>query len=159
MEDVIIRSDAFVGLVASVAEGFKSEVGGLVFGDHYRTSKKIVIDIVTPLQTAKRKPTEVHYHPKRTERVQNLWDDLSPHWYIGSFHSHPEYGGQKFLPVPSKTDKDSLDFGELEIIVSIWKKERSEPLGYIQDELRISGTVGNYHVQRHLGIKKKWRCG
>ncbi|MHA2022393.1 MAG: Mov34/MPN/PAD-1 family protein [Candidatus Thorarchaeota archaeon] len=152
---VIVRANAFIGLIASVAEGFKDEVGGLVFGDHFATSKKFVIDVVIPLQTAKRKPSEVHFHPKRTKRVQSLWDDLSPYWYLGSFHSHPEYGGKKYYPVPSETDEDSMDPRELEIIVSIWKKKRSEPLGYIKDDLRISGTVGNYHIQIASWYKEK----
>ena len=66
---MIIRSNAFVGLVASVAEGFKDEVGGLVFGDSFVTTKKFVVDFVVPLQTTKRKPTEVHYHPKSTSLI------------------------------------------------------------------------------------------
>ena len=145
--DVILRANAFVGLVASVAEGFKNEVGGLVFGDNFVTSGKFVVDFVVPLQTAKRKPSEVHYHPKRTKRVRSLWDDLSPFWYLGSFHSHTEYGGRKYLPIPSDTDKNSMDLDELEIIVSIWKSKRKEPLGYIKDDLRISGAVGDYYIQ------------
>lgn len=153
--DVIIRANAFIGLVSSVAEGFKNEVGGLVFGDQYATSGKIVIDVVIPLQTAKRKPSKVHYHPKRTKRVQSLWDDLSPYWYLGSFHSHPEYRGKKYPPTPSETDIDSMDLRELEIIVSIWKKKRSEPLGYIKDDLRISGTVGDYHIRIASWYKNK----
>ncbi|UCH03407.1 MAG: Mov34/MPN/PAD-1 family protein [Candidatus Thorarchaeota archaeon] len=144
---VILRANAFVGLVASIAEGFKNEVGGLVFGDHYVTPGKFVVDFVVPLQTAKRKPSEVHYHPKRTGRVRSVWDDLSPFWYLGSFHSHPEYGGRRYSPVPSETDENEMDLGELEIIVSIWKSKRKEPLGYIRDGFRISGAVGDYYIQ------------
>jgi len=144
---VILRANAFVGIVASVAEGFKTEVGGLVFGDFFPTSRKFVVDFIVPLQTTKRKPTEVHYHPKRTKRVQSLWDDLSPFWYLGSFHSHPEYGGKKYLPIPSETDEEEMNEGELEIIVSIWKSRRKDPLGYIKEGHRISGAVGDFHIQ------------
>jgi proteasome lid subunit RPN8/RPN11 len=144
---VIIRANAFVGLVASVAEGFKDEVGGLVFGDYFATPGKFVVDFVVPLQTTKRKTTEVHYHPKRTKRVRSLWDDLSPFWYLGSFHSHPEYGGTKYSPSPSDPDKESMEERELEIIVAIWKSERKDPLGYIKEGYRISGAVGDYHIQ------------
>ena len=152
---MIIRANAFVGIIASVAEGFKDEVGGLVFGDFFVSTKKFVVDLVVPLQTAKRKPTEVHYHPKRTKRVRSLWDDLSPFWYLGSFHSHPEYGGKKYPPIPSDTDKDSMEEEELELIVSIWKSRRMDPLGYIKDDFRISGTVGDYHIQMSSWYKKR----
>ena len=152
---MIIRANAFVGLIASVAEGFKDEVGGLVFGDYFVSTEKFVVDFVVPLQTTKRKPTEVHYHPKRTKRVKGLWDDLSPFWYLGSFHSHPEYGKKKYYPVPSETDEENMEEGELELIVSIWKSQRMDPLGYIKDGLRISGTVGDYHIQMSSWYKKR----
>jgi len=144
---VFLRSNAFIGIVASVAEGFKNEVGGLIFGDYLSTSEKYIVEVAVPLQTTKRTPTQVHFHTKRTKRVRALWDDLSPLWYLGSFHSHPEYGGTKYSPDPSDDDKKFLGIDELEIIVSIWEASRREFLGYIQEGKRISGAVGDYYIQ------------
>ncbi|MFW9961953.1 MAG: Mov34/MPN/PAD-1 family protein [Candidatus Sifarchaeia archaeon] len=144
---IFLRSNAFIGIVASVAEGFKNEVGGLIFGDYFLTVEKNIVDVAVPLQTTKRTPTQVHFHPSRTRRVRAIWDDLSPLWYLGSFHSHPEYGATKYLPDPSDDDKEFLKIGELEIIISIWKATRKEFLGYIREGMRLSGAVGDYYIQ------------
>jgi proteasome lid subunit RPN8/RPN11 len=144
---IFLRSNAFIGIVASVAEGFKNEVGGLIFGDYFLTSEKYIIEVAIPLQTTKRTPAQVHFHPDRTKRVRAIWDDLSPLWYLGSFHSHPEYGETKYPPNPSDADKEFLERGELQIISSIWKATRREFLGYIRDGLRLSGAVGDYYIQ------------
>ena len=49
---VFLSADSFVTLVAAVAEGFKNEVGGIVFGDEFRSTKKMYVKQVIPLQTA-----------------------------------------------------------------------------------------------------------
>ncbi|MFW9908419.1 MAG: hypothetical protein ACFFEF_07575 [Candidatus Thorarchaeota archaeon] len=153
---VFLRANAFIGMVAAVAEGFKSEVGGLVFGDHYYTSEKYIVEVVIPLQTTKRSPTQVHFHPKRTKRVLDLWNELSPLWYLGSFHSHPEYGGAQYPPEQSEADRMDLKVGDIEIIMSIWEATRKEVLGYIRDGKRISGAVGDYYIQISAWHKNKY---
>lgn len=145
--NVMLSSESFIGIVASTVEAFKSEVGGLLFGDYYRSVNKILVSQVIPLQTALRKPTEVHYHPERTERVLSIWDNLSSYWPVGYYHSHPEYGGVVFTVDPSEEDKSSLQDDEIELIVSIYEAIRRDKLGYIRERRRISGAVGNYFIE------------
>jgi len=145
--NVVLTSESFIGIVASTVEAFKSEVGGLLFGDYYESVKKILVTQAIPLQTTDRKPTEVHFHPERTERVLSIWDDLSSYWPLGDFHSHPEYGGTVFPVDPSEEDKDFLQDDEIQLIVSIYEAVRSNELGYIRERRRISGAVGNYSIE------------
>lgn len=145
--NVMLTSECFIGVVASSVEAFKSEVGGILFGDHYRSVNKIMVSQAIPLQTTSRTPTEVHYHPERTERVLSMWDDLSSYWPVGYFHSHPEYGGTIFQARPSEGDKETIADDEIELIVSIYEAIRSDKLGYIRELRRISGAVGNYYIE------------
>ena len=150
---VFISGDSFVNLVSAVAEGFKSEVGGVLFGDLYKRSSKVVIRHAIPLQTTKRKPSEVHYHHRRTKRVKGMWDELTPYWYIGCFHSHPEYGKKRYSPDPSEEDIKSMKADDIDLIVSIYTASRRGKLGYVRRLKRISGAVGKYHVE-----VAAWHC-
>ncbi len=144
---VFLNANSFINIVTSVVEGFKLEVGGLLFGDWFRTVNKILVEQVIPLQTAKRKPTEVHFNARRTKRVHQMWDNLTTYWPLGDFHSHPEYRGVKYMPEPSQTDQENLRNEEIEIIVAIWEAERRNPLDYVRDGKRISGAIGKYFVK------------
>ena len=150
---VFISGDSFVNLVSAVAEGFKSEVGGVLFGDLYKHSRKVVIRHAIPLQTTKRTPSEVHYHHHRTKRVKGMWDELTPYWYIGCFHSHPEYGKKRYSPDPSEEDIESMKADDIDLIVSIYTASRRGKLGYVHRLKRISGAVGKYHVE-----VAAWHC-
>lgn len=145
--NVVLTSESFVGVVASTVEAFKSEVGGLLFGDYYRSVNKLLISQAIPLQTTLRKPTEVHYHPERTQRVLSIWDNLSSYWPVGYYHSHPEYGGTVYSVNPSDEDKNFIEDDEIELIVSIYEVKRRDKLGYIRERRRISGAVGNYFIE------------
>jgi proteasome lid subunit RPN8/RPN11 len=144
---VFLNANSFINIVTSVVEGFKLEVGGMLFGDWFSKVNKIIVEQAIPLQTAKRKPTSVHFNARRTKRVYDMWDNLTPYWPIGDFHSHPEYGAIRYRPEPSRKDIDNLRKDEIEIIVAIWETERRKPLKYIREGKRISGAVGRYHVQ------------
>jgi proteasome lid subunit RPN8/RPN11 len=147
LNDVFLSSQCFISLVASVAEGFKSEVGGLLFGDWYKTRNKVVVDLAIPLQTAIRSTSEVHFHPRRTKRVHHLWDNLSSYWPLGTYHSHPEYGDRIYTPDPSKSDIESMEKGEIELIIAIRKAKRRDQLRYTHQQMRIAGAIGKYFVE------------
>lgn len=147
IEHVFLSADSFVTLVAAVAEGFKNEVGGIVFGDEFRSKKKMYVKQVIPLQTAKRKYSSVEFHPERTERVLDLWDNLTTHWPLGWFHSHPAYGNTSYDPEPSDVDINDLNPSEIELIVAIKDAKRRTKLGYCKEEKRVSGAVGKYHIE------------
>lgn len=134
-------------LVAAVAEGFKNEVGGIVFGDEFRSTKKMYVKQVIPLQTAKRKYSSVKFHPERTERVLDLWDNLTTHWPLGWFHSHPAYGNISYDPEPSDEDINDMNPSEIELIVAIKEAKRRTKLGYCKEGKRVSGAVGKYHIE------------
>ena len=146
-----IKKDTFISMMASVIEGFKQEVGGLLFGD-YRTNRKkkrkeIILKQASVLQTTKRSPYSVHFHPKRTDRVEDLWDNLSTYWPVGHFHSHPESKGYEPSPEPSDPDMTTIQKGEIELIIAIWEAKKRNRLEYIRDHTWISGAIGKYYIQ------------
>ena len=144
---VFLSADSFVTLVAAVAEGFKNEVGGIVFGDEFRSTKKMYVKQVIPLQTAKRKYSSVEFHLERTYRVLDLWDNLTTHWPLGWFHSHPAYGNKSYGPEPSDGDVDFMDPSEIQLIVAIKEAKRRTKLDYCKEGKRVSGAVGKYHIE------------
>jgi proteasome lid subunit RPN8/RPN11 len=144
---VFLSADSFATLVAAVAEGFKNEVGGILFGDTFPSVDKMLIKQVIPLQTAKRGYSSVEFHPERTFRVLDMWDNLTIHWPLGWFHSHPAYGSISYVPEPSDDDIEFMDQSEVMLIVSIKEAKRRDKLGYAIDAKRITGAVGTYHIE------------
>jgi proteasome lid subunit RPN8/RPN11 len=151
--DVFLSSQSFISIIASVVEGFKSEVGGLLFGDWYITVDKVFIDLAIPLQTTARRPSEVHFHPRRTRRVHHIWDNLSSYWPLGTYHSHPEYGDIIYTPEPSEDDIEDMEKGEIEIIISIYEALRRDQLRYTHKQMRIAGAIGDYYLELAA-----WHC-
>ncbi len=148
---VFIRKDTFISLIASVIEGFKFEVGGLLFGDYHSNRRErreeIILKQASALQTSRRSAYTVHFHPKRTLRVESLWDNLSTYWPVGHFHSHPESKDYEPTPEPSESDIFGLEKGAIELIIAIWEAKKRNELEYIRDHTWISGAIGKYYIQ------------
>jgi proteasome lid subunit RPN8/RPN11 len=148
--NVALNSDSFISIVASAIEVFDLEVGGLLFGD--RLDDSIFVTQAIPLQTAERSRDGVHFRPVPTTRVLRIWDDLTVHWPLGDFHSHPEEGDFRHPPDPSEPD-EQMHPGDLSIIIALWETRRRRRLAYDPEENWIQGSVGKYHI--HLAA---WYC-
>lgn len=145
--DVLLSSDSFIGIISAAIEGYKSEVGGLLFGDRIPSSGKSIIKLAIPLQTTKRTPTNVYFHLKRTDRVLRTWDYLTVHWPLGTFHSHPEGRGRRYKPIPSKSDTAFHSSENLDVIIAIWESPRHNTLRYTHNQQWIAGSVGSFNIQ------------
>ena len=77
----------------------------------------------------------------------NLWDNLTPYWSVGEFHSHPYRPNEKLDPTPSKTDRRDMKTGSIEVIVSAKKTPRHRKLRYDKSGLRIAGTISYYQIE------------
>ncbi len=145
--DVLLSSDSFISIISAAIEGYKSEVGGLIFGDRIPSSSKFVVKLAIPLQTTKRAQTYVSFDLKRTKRVLRTWDYLTVHWYLGTFHSHPEGRGQRYKPIPSKSDTTILSPEDLDIIIALWESPRHKILRYTHNNQWIAGSAGSFYIQ------------
>jgi len=147
--DVFLTSESFTGIIASVIEGFKYEVIGLLLGDWYPTAGKVVIWQAHPIQLAKRGYSHV-IPSSRRKRLEDVWDILTPHWLLGYFHSHTEREGRE-PPTPelSVGDEEAMKEDEslIEVIVAVRKAKRRNQMRYIHKEKHISGAVGEYHLE------------
>lgn len=148
--NVALNSDSFISIVASAIEVFDLEVGGLLFGDRHENN--IFVEQAIPLQTAERSRNGVHFRPVPTTRVLRIWDDLTVHWPLGDFHSHPEVGDYRHPPDPSEPDEE-IHKGDLSIIIALWETRRRRRLEYVHEENWISGSIGKYHI--HIAA---WYC-
>ena len=147
MLDVLLSSDSLIGIISAALEGYKSEVGGLLFGDRIPSSEKIIVKLVIPLQTTRRTMNNVYFHHKRTDRVRRTWDYLTVHWPLGTFHSHPEGRGQRYKPIPSKSDTPINGSESIEVIIALWESSRHSTLRYIHNNQWIAGTAGSFYIQ------------
>ncbi|MFW9986048.1 MAG: hypothetical protein ACFFDJ_05765 [Candidatus Odinarchaeota archaeon] len=145
--DLLLSSDSFIGIIGAAIEGYKSEVGGLLFGDRIPSSDKVVVKLAIPLQTTRRTLTNVRFHLKRTDRVLRTWDYLTVHWPLGTFHSHPEGRGQRYKPIPSKSDSYLLSSEDLDVIIAIWESSRHKTLRYTHNNQWIAGSASSFYIQ------------
>jgi proteasome lid subunit RPN8/RPN11 len=145
--DVLLSSDSFIGIISAAIEGYKSEVGGLLFGDRIPSAGKFVVKLAIPLQTTRRTLTNVRFHLKRTDRVLRTWDYLTVHWPLGTFHSHPEGRGQRYKPIPSKSDTTFLSLEDIDVIIAIWESPRHKTFRYTHNNQWIAGSAGSFYIQ------------
>lgn len=143
--DVFIEEDSFKTLVASAIEVYSRETNGVLLGGNSTREidgvKKKVISIkdVYPIQTAKRKRTEVyHGNIAAIERFLRATSSLRTD-IIGGFHSHPHpFEGNSLsrgdidfirdeVKIMSRLGQKKVERGWLEILMSIERKEYRRP--------------------------------
>jgi len=143
--DVFLTHGSFVSLISSVIEGYDDEVIGVIFGDQFKHKKKRMKTKVThviPLQIVERKPDSVEADDEKMKQVVGVWDNITPYWSLGDFHSHPN-GGTRL----SVTDDEGMKKDEISIVLVIRKARKSDKLGYVADGKKISGTIRGYFIK------------
>jgi proteasome lid subunit RPN8/RPN11 len=141
MEEVYLTDKAFIGMIVSSVEVFKSECLGLLLG--YKETDRITVEYTIPYLSAKRTPSDVEPNFKREAECVLLLPRLSHLEHVGFFHSHTQWGRSRARPEPSVEDLESMIEGQVEIILAINKSKkqkawRNTAKGY------LSGSIGDY---------------
>lgn len=137
---VFIEKDSFKTLIASAIEVYSRETSGMLLGNNATreidgVKKKVVsINDVYPIQTEKRKRSEVsHGNIAAINRLMRVTKSLRTN-IIGGYHSHPHpyesnvlsRGDVDFikeeLKAVSKVGHKRVDKGWLELLMSITKR-------------------------------------
>lgn len=132
---------AFLGILASTLETYKKESIGLLFGSK---SKKIIkVKLAFPPQTAKRFFARAEIDTKAEKRLISIFQNFAHMKLLGFFHSHPEWGDIMGEIKLSEEDINSLQNGEIGIVITINKTKRNHEWHYNIDKT-LSGTVDHY---------------
>lgn len=138
--EIFLSEKAFMGIILSTVEVYRSECLGVLLG--YKTRGKIIVEYANPFQTADRKPSEVAPNWERELKVLEILPELIQLEKLGYFHSHPVWGKNKGLAILSDEDKDSMEEGEMELIVAINDVKRRTT--WSESRKRLNGTLGKY---------------
>jgi proteasome lid subunit RPN8/RPN11 len=141
--EIILSDKAFLGVLLSSIEVYKNECMGILLG--YKTRGRIVVEYAIPLQSAKRRPSEVESNWRREAKVIDVLPKLVQFEKLGYYHSHPQWGSLKGVAKLSDADIESMNEGEIELIVAINDSSRSS--WWKEDGKRIKGTIGQYRLE------------
>lgn len=138
---VYLSENAFMGLLLSSAEVFKKESFGYLLG--YRLEDRFIVEYAFSLQTAQRKRRGVVVQRRHQKKIIPILSNFAKLQIIGDFHSHPPYGSEKGLAIPSPLDIKAMEADNLYIIIALneigtsraWKENKDRS---------ISGSMGSF---------------
>lgn len=110
----------------------------------FKTTGLIVVEYAIPFQSAKRKFSEVTPNWRNSLKMTNVLPDLVHMQVLGTFHSHPQFDKNRGVAKLSDCDEESLEAGNIEIVVAINNKKIKCP--WTETQYGLSGTVGKYHI-------------
>ena len=139
---IFLSDRAFLSLLLSSVEVYKLECLGILLG--FRTEGLIVVEYAIPYQTAKRKFCEVTPNWRNELKIESVLPDLVHMEFLGTYHSHPQFGKEKGEVRLSDCDKDSLNAGNIEIVVAI--NDKKVTCSWAETKYGLSGTIGDYHI-------------
>jgi len=147
--DVFLEQEAFLGLLLSAVETYKRECFGSLLG--YSTKNRIVVELAIPTQVADRRYSTVEPNWNRLAQSEKILSEHTSFSHLGYFHSHPQFGQKRYGTTQSKQDIESMKDSELEIIVAINDRLRSQRWKIVQKELRGSTEdhsirIAAYHM-------------
>lgn len=138
---VYLSENAFIDLLLSSAEVYKSECLGFLLG--YKLEDRFIIEHAFSFQTASRKLKGVSSHDRRHKQIQPILARLDRLQIIGDFHSHTQFGMNKGLPHPSQEDVNSMNPDQIYLIVAINNNRKTRPWAENMDST-LSGSVENF---------------
>jgi len=95
-----------------------------------------------PFQTAERTSSSVDVREKHEWRCKDMLYKLCALEPIGDFHSHP-HGD----PDLSTTDKNSMEIGDVELVIAISRKSKTTFWRYDGMKKGLSGVFGDFKFQ------------
>ncbi|MBX5321672.1 MAG: hypothetical protein QHH12_07550 [Candidatus Bathyarchaeota archaeon] len=140
--EIFLSDKAFLSIILSSVEVYKNESHGALLG--FKTPRRIIVEYAIPFQSARRKFTEVMPNWRRELKVIEVLPRLIHLQKLGYYHSHPQFGKKRGTPELSKTDREYMQPGEIEIVVAINDSKRSSP--WKESKNKLSGTLGKYHI-------------
>lgn len=141
--DVFLEKEAFLGLLLSAVETYKKECFGSLLG--YDTKDRIVVELAIPTQVAERTYSTVEPDWKRLAQSEKILSQHTVFSHLGYFHSHPQFGQKRYGTKQSKKDIESMGDSELEMIVAINDRLRSQRWKIVDKELR--GSTENHSIR------------
>jgi len=141
---VYLSENAFIDLLLSSAEVYKSECLGFLLG--YKLEDRFIVEHAFSLQTASRKPKGVKSPDRSHKQIEPILARLGRLQIIGDFHSHTQFGENKGLPNPSQEDIDGMTTGDVYVIVAINNNMKTRPWAENRDST-ISGSVDNFYFK------------
>ena len=138
---VYLSENAFIDLLLSSAEVYKSECLGFLLG--YKLEDRFIVEHAFSLQTASRKPKGVKSPDRSHKQIEPILARLGRLQIIGDFHSHTQFGVNKGLPNPSQEDINGMTTGDIYVIVAINNNMKTRPWAENRDST-ISGSVDNF---------------
>ena len=138
---VYLSENAFIDLLLSSAEVYKSECLGFLLG--YKLEDRFIVEHAFSLQTASRKPKGVKSPDRSHKQIEPILARLGRLQIIGDFHSHTQFGVNKGLPNPSQEDINGMTTGDVYVIVAINNNMKTRPWAENRDST-ISGSVDNF---------------
>jgi proteasome lid subunit RPN8/RPN11 len=138
---VYLCENAFIDLLLSSAEVYKSECLGFLLG--YKLEDRFIVEHAFSFQTASRKLKGVISHDRRHKQIEPILARFDRLQIIGDFHSHTQFGIHKGLPNPSQEDIDGMKAHHIYLIVAINNNRKTMPWAENLDNT-ISGSVDNF---------------
>jgi proteasome lid subunit RPN8/RPN11 len=87
---IIITKPCFFTIAASCVEVYNKETAGFLLGSLGRGRRAVTLEAAYPLQTARRKPTEVRPGNVRAYKRAEAAIYSVDYRLVGEYHSHPE---------------------------------------------------------------------
>lgn len=141
---VYLSETAFLSIVLPSIEAYKKECYGLILG--YRNDKLWRIEYAIPYQTAERGHKAVTPHGLRDRRVRSCLAQLSAYEQLGTFHSHPAWGSLRSVAKPSREDIESLQPGDLDLIVAVNDAARPRRFRHGEGGRTLTGSVCDFDL-------------
>jgi proteasome lid subunit RPN8/RPN11 len=155
---VYLSENAFIDLLLSSAEVYKSECLGFLLG--YKLEDRFIIEHAFSFQTACRKPKGVTSLDRSHRKIEPILARFDRLQIIGDFHSHTQFGTNKGLPRPSQQDVNGMKQDNIYLIVAI-NNNRKTLLWAENRDSTISGSVDKfffkisaYFLNGHTSVRK-----
>lgn len=143
-KNLYISEDAFWSLTLAAIEVFRKECFGFLVG--YEGLDRWIVQRAITHQTARRSYSWVEPQATPRRRIEKALRSLAlGESAIGWYHSHPEWGGEYAVPVPSEDDINFAKVGQVIMVLAIHSAKKRVWWGQNRDE-SISGTLGDFHL-------------
>lgn len=141
---VVLDAGAFVALILSSIETYRSECYGLLLGR--RQNGTIHVQGALPYQTARRHARGVHFPERRRNAIQRVLDEMAQPEFLGEFHSHVDVGGGAVCEALSRNDMRGVQAREIQVLIAVRRARTAVAWRHNRDG-SLSGAMGPYFVK------------
>jgi len=146
VSEAFLYETPFIDMIVSSVEVYPKECLGALWGYRAWSSvdvmRRAIIEQAIPFQTAERTLRSVDIREKHEWRCKDMLYKLCALEPIGDFHSHP-HGS----PDLSTADKDSMNIGDVELVIAISRKSKTTFWRYDTVKKELSGVFGDFRFK------------